>query len=143
MSKIAKAVSVIESEFNARESEIAGQIAEAKEQKSKNSKKSRELTAKGKDLDVRAKGIEEKEAYIAGIESVEVMRADAAANNLDAAQMLERAKTFNKESEILRGEARQKLAEQAKRERALNKERTEYKARIQKEVVLEKAFNFK
>ena len=142
MSKIAKAVSVIEGEFNAREGEISIQLADAKEQKSKNNKKARELTAREKEIAVKEKEIADKEAYIAGIESVEEMMANSVAENKETAEMLERAKKFNKESEILNGEAKQKLAEQAKREIALNDEKATYKDKIKKEL-LEKALNLK
>lgn len=142
MSEIAKAVAVIGKEFQAREAEISEQLAEIKEQKSKSIKKSRELTAREKEIGVKEGEIKKKEAYIAGIDSVEVMRADAAAELKSSAEMLERAKKLNKESEIFNGEAKQKLAEQAKREIALNDEKATYKKKIREEVIA-KALNLK
>lgn len=135
-------VNQIEAGFKAREDEISQNLAEAKELKSKNLAKSKELTAREKALEARIKEVDVREQAVKKIESVDAMRKQAEADRLDAASKLESAKKFNKDAEEKLGDAKTALAEQSKREIALNAEKAKYRDEIKKELI-EKTLNLR
>ncbi len=139
---IQELVNQIEAGLKADGEELAKELAEAKELKSKNLAKSKELTKREKDLEDRIKELGAREEAVKKLESADAMRKQAEKENFEAAGKAEAAKKFLKEAEEKLGDAKTALEQQAKREIALNAEKAKYRDQIKKEVI-EKALNLK
>lgn len=139
---IANAVSAIEAEFAAREARLSEELVNVRATKSKNAEKANDLKAREKLIAEKEQDLAKREDAIKVVESAIEAKEAAREALREAAERLERAKKLNSEADIFKGEARQALEEQTRRELALNKEKAEYKDKIKRDL-LEKALNLR